>query len=631
MLSTLRLFLQKVNAYKKRLSLGILIAVIFLVPLILFFLTLKQERKVQPATTPVISSPEDKVWKLTFIYDENKQQVLLKNANIDNGVAFPLRSSPSPYKLSVYGEGNKILYQTSIHIAQMILYQQSDLSEVKAVSQQGSSAIETVVVVPYFDNAVNIIVTKQDEKILEFVPPTDTAFFSVPQVYAAEEVCPLLTLLFISEGYNNFSPFHAKVEEIKTALLAAEPYTTAKNIFSFKSIGNSDQLGCSASGALTPECITREDTQKKLLSLAYASYPDLPQDSDHLKIVILSNSAPSTDGIAGAANGLGGNITLVQTRLNPVKVAVHELGGHAIGYLYDRYIYPDDSDQTKIENAVKNGAPKSNCTTNPDGEDFWKTTRSGNSANAFPGCSSKNLYSSSARTCAYPNDGTPDSIMSTVNCGSNQFDAVEQYWIKTKILPLYTSCAQTPSPSPLLTPAPTASSGVTAGKLICAPVGGLSKKYESDGLYVTNKKDTPVAIWIQENYCPYKGTKPTEGYRCDTYAKRYNDTVGVGETKKYSLSTKACNIGQLDINTIDASNGGCYTPEGNPWVEGIGFSIIENDTGYPECVAATSSITPTLTPTVTPTAARAIYYQCEMDKTCQSGGLQICALKCSPR
>ena len=142
--------------------------------------------------------------------------------------------------------------------------------------------------------------------------------------------------------------------------------------------------------------------------------------------------------------------------------------------------------------------------------------------------------------------------------------------------------------------------------LVCSPVGGMMKKLDSNTLIVTNNKTTPVPIWIQENICPFTGTMPAEGYQCNTYSKRYNDTVAPGQTKNYPIIVPDCKIGQIDINTINTAEGGCFTPQGAVWTGGLAFSISANSRNCnvtPTQAVMTATPTPITavpTPTLTP-------------------------------
>ncbi len=137
-------------------------------------------------------------------------------------------------------------------------------------------------------------------------------------------------------------------------------------------------------------------------------------------------------------------------------------------------------------------------------------------------------------------------------------------------------------------------------QLVCMPIddsGNITaEKYRYNRIKVTNNTGGNVIIWIQENLCDYKGTMPSAGYRCDNYHRRYNDTVGPGQSKIYSMDVPCGKIGQLDIAQDDAQMGtyvpDCYnTTDQQIWSGGISFTI-KADTRTNCCPQVNLSVLP---------------------------------------
>lgn len=134
------------------------------------------------------------------------------------------------------------------------------------------------------------------------------------------------------------------------------------------------------------------------------------------------------------------------------------------------------------------------------------------------------------------------------------------------------------------------------GKLVCMPIdeqGNLTnEKYRFKRLKVINKTDKDAVVWIQENLCPYQEGQPKEGYRCDTYASRRNDTIGSGQEKIYSIDVPCEKIGQLDIAKDNVLTPDCFnTIDNKVWDGGIAFTIFANSSACPQ-----TTLTPTLPP-----------------------------------
>jgi len=142
--------------------------------------------------------------------------------------------------------------------------------------------------------------------------------------------------------------------------------------------------------------------------------------------------------------------------------------------------------------------------------------------------------------------------------------------------------------------------------IVCTPEGGMVNKLNSDRLNVTNWKNKTITVWIQYNLCPFTGQLPYEGYQCNQYNNRITDILQAGETKTYSINIPNCQVGQLDINTVSPTDGGCYAPDNSLWSGGLAFVIKANTncniapTNIP--IPINTSPTPIPTPTPYPTA-----------------------------
>ena len=143
--------------------------------------------------------------------------------------------------------------------------------------------------------------------------------------------------------------------------------------------------------------------------------------------------------------GVGSDFGVFQTHSNLLKVASHEVLGHGVGYLYDRYIYDFSNPNSQITNV----SPESNCSGNPQGAPFWSSV---SGSQVSQGCTSQYMQAPYPRDCG--NAGSSQSMMSAVPCGASEFDSVEQAWIRNNIMSKYQSCqnAGVPTSSPTLIP-----------------------------------------------------------------------------------------------------------------------------------------------------------------------------------
>lgn len=219
-------------------------------------------------------------------------------------------------------------------------------------------------------------------------------------------------------------------------------------------------------------------------------------------------------------------------------------------------------------------------------------------------------------------------------------------------LPSPTTPSPSPTPSPITTAivkiedaTPTRNDN-TSGKLICSPVGGMDNKLNANAIQITNGTNVDVPIWYQSNLCEYApNIALVEGYQCNTFKGRANYTLSKGQTKIITLDIPLCSIGQLDINTVNPQDKGCYRPDDTNklWDGGLAFAIQANTNG---CNTATPTVTTTTIPTSgvrtldsagflrdsstsLPTPTPRTCAQPQVKCTNNGGSVQICSFTCN--
>lgn len=142
-------------------------------------------------------------------------------------------------------------------------------------------------------------------------------------------------------------------------------------------------------------------------------------------------------------------VSIIQNQDYFDRTVIHEIDGHLIGKLYDRYIYPPTLHVPQLIDNLR-----SNCTDNSQGETWWKDvggTPLVSGGTAGQGCMRQSYFAPAANSCPDPRMGTLNSIMSAANCWSQTvsvgFDATEQYWIKNFIIPKYTCSSPGATPT----------------------------------------------------------------------------------------------------------------------------------------------------------------------------------------
>jgi hypothetical protein len=441
---------------KKMVLLAGVVFLIFVFFLFSMILTMQSsKRKVSPLkgvpTSSSVVSPTARRWQILLSYNPSQQDLQLKSIAIEKGEAAPLSVSSSSYILRVFDKAQKKIYETPVSISEAVMY---DLyvpptGGKNVVMPTQPRSLDTSVTVPYLSSADSIKIVKNNTVILEFAPPKDNNISFIQPVYADTPACKALTVIFVSDGYTDKSKFEADAAKIQSTLTSVSPYNTEANkaIFSFKTVWNTVPLGCTASGVLDSSCVIRTETQSAVRSAA-----GVAAETAFNKYIIVTDATPQVLGtvpangdtsglpkILGATSAAGGDYVVTQSREYAATSTVHEIGGHAIGQLYDRYV--DDQDYNRLSLG-----PHSNCSDSPTVHDGW-------SGSSYKGCTKSSWYAPAptADPAQYPacggggallSGGSPDTVMSAAGCFSAatpKFDAAETTWISTLLKNNYES------------------------------------------------------------------------------------------------------------------------------------------------------------------------------------------------
>ncbi len=438
----------------KKFIFSVLFITIFAIASFIFLVSSKKQSMISPSANPY-PAKSFKMWEITFVYDTEKQTLSVKSAIIKTGTATASNLGLSPYKLLVFNKNNNVIFNTDIHITEGILYDidgPPNATSSPIIVPSTPKTFENVVYIPLFQSAKKIEVTKNGIKILEFTLPKVTGFNLINQTFAVNgPACTTnLKIVFISDGYNSESQFYSDAQEVVKKYISLSPYSEKPDIFDFKMVYNTIPLGCAKNGVLYTECLSSLQTIIMEKNIIFGKYPELQGiDGDHLKFIVLADAQPELFGgllYMGAMEGVGGVYGVFETRDRDKlpTVASHEVLGHAVGYLYDRYVY--SSGPNSQERSV---FPESNCSRSQQGASFWQSINGGG---AYQGCTSEYLFGPYPRDCG--TGGTRESIMSLVSCGSSEFDPVEQAWIRTNVISKYQSCSGS-SPSASFPPTST--------------------------------------------------------------------------------------------------------------------------------------------------------------------------------
>lgn len=412
-----------------------------------------------------------KAWEITVTYNRDTKILQLKKLQpIEQQIDFNTRDEYfSPYTLSVIGNNDANLYSSPVFIATEYIFNiyigTGNESGFSSFSQDASvpvlptppAELETVLYAPLLFDSQEIIIKNNEKQVLKIDLPSISGVSQSERI--AQSACGALQVVFISDGYTDFQKFHLDVERLKQAFLSSDPYSKKPLMFDFKTLDNSQNLGCTQNlGCIHNTAIPKIARQA------------FPQASKFIVIADISYSNPAQGAALGIINGIGGNVmafprsAYVQGKELVDGIAVHEFLGHGVGFLYDRYVVRNNTQ------SVKN-----NCSNNSSGQSFWPAA---GITQTYPGCFAEQRFAPAPNNCTtdgHPtlvSGGSRSSVMSAAGCGSTQFDTVEKYWIEHFILPQYSTCTGEVSP----TVSPTASTPTTPPTLACDPYDvGISK------------------------------------------------------------------------------------------------------------------------------------------------------------
>ncbi|MDP3987601.1 MAG: hypothetical protein Q8P80_00450 [Candidatus Levybacteria bacterium] len=596
--------------------------------------------------TPSESVKPSKIWEIIFSYNTQKNLLSVESVSIKNGSAQAVNTGFSPYKLFVLDRDEKVLFQTDVVISQGVVYSVSFNDDSSSSAFPTSPSAESIVDIPYFSNATKIRVTKDNQSVLEFDPPKSLSFNFPNEAYAAgQSLCTTdINVVFLSEGYASQSQFDNDVEKIKQFLATKKPYDEKPGIFDLsRSIYNPGPLGCLSGGNLFINCITQASSKGSIANTVSAKYPelsDIKTNTERVKFIVLVNGGPQPFGsgsIYGGMDNVGGQFGAFTTQVSNGlfdRIITHEFLGHAVGLLWDRYLYPAGTANSGLTDVY----PKSNCTNNPGGENFWKSIAG---TQVSQGCTSVSLYGANPLDCN--NAGSSKTLMSALNCSNPAgFDDVEQFWIKNNVLPKYSACQNIPTstptftPTPTLTPVPqnTTTPGVTqsltptpgAGGCVVIndTVTGSTYKYNASGNYTDWCRvgqwhcQTQPTTYRFNNWCAPETTCTTKPgdlpnvcvecnanqtlHNSNTYCRRFSGDCSTDPTKCTDLKTE-----WVEDNFAT----GCHTCQ----------------SGSAGSNSRASSSLGGKTPTPTP-----VLYNCQMSADCGTGKtLQMCKLDCTQK
>lgn len=435
---------------RKNLIIGVIFFLLLFLPLFFIMFLGNKKSPENIVTTPTITA-DQKTWEIVVTYDRKQDELGLNELKLLNRkITQDYRSAKfSEYELFQKDGLGRVLFRSKVNITEQIIYD-IDFESTDSASvayPPTPNILETVLYVPFFETGKTIIITRDGVLMLEFVLSTSkNSFFKIDPVEEAyAQVCTPLIAVFVSDNYSDFSQFRKDVETFRQAFLSMEPYNSIPNMFDFKILENSEDLGCKFNFG----CIVN---QRRIMNIVTSNYPNFSK----VAIIVNRNHGPDINGALGVTNAIGGNISSFSNNLGNItqgviKTALHEFLGHEVGLLYDRYV-----GGSGLQKGIR-----SNCTDNPNGEEFWNNI---GVTKTFPGCSTSSLYAPAELDCG--RRGNSKTAMSAGSCGRLEFDAVEKAWISQIILPDYASCTvgilppiltSTPtlSPTPTLTPTPT--------------------------------------------------------------------------------------------------------------------------------------------------------------------------------
>ena len=591
---------------------------------------------------------QDKSWQINLVYNSSTKKLSLEKLTLLQTKIVPDGRGAlySPYSLKVLDKAKKTLYESRINISEEILYDYY-VNTPDNPNLSFSNLFKSVVYVPYQAGASEIVISKENNVVLKINLPKNVSFDFIEKAkaQAGNVSCGPVTTVFINDNYTNINQFKNDVSSLKNMYNTTSPYNVTPSIFDFKEIDNPQNFGCSTRGVSW--CI--KNLSEAIKTTGLRSYPNA------VKFVVIVNSPNALQvdgGIAGLVNGVGGDVIIYTNFVypgllgsKPFAAATHELEGHAIGYLWDRYVSSDQN-----YSPILAGYKQSNCSLSPNGADFWKNA---GSTGVFKGCANQNQYAPFPLTCnsgtrLLISGGTFDTIMSAIGCSPNKFDSVEENWIKNNILPFYKPCSggpqvtlppiSTPTPTPTPTPVPTPTPTPIA--IIHNIKGTAFIDYNYN-----NKQDSNEPGYSGLNVSlsgPVSQTTVTDSSGRYIFANLPTGSYVIRASDQ-RISFRPSNLIDLGQNISDVTANFPIPP-----------SALATPTPVPTPVptpAPTPIPTPIPTPVPTPTQnpfptlnpvlttpaptstpAPADTYNCVMDPSCISGQgiLQMCPLICTP-
>ncbi len=595
--------------------------------------------------------PQDKSWQINLIYNSTSGKLSLEKLALLQTKIIPDERGAlySPYSLKVLDKANKTLYESRINISESMLYDYVNVPGIKTVPLADS--FKSVVFVPYQKGAFEIIISKNAKTVLRINLPKNITFNFIEKAKAQvrDVSCGPITTVFINDNYTNIDQFKKDVQTLETLYNTTSPYNVNPSIFDFKEIDNPQNYACDKPRkdragkdiAGINWCIA--NLQDVIQSTGLKNFPSARK----FVVVVNSPNAFQTDGgIAGVVNGIGGDVVIYTNYAypgplgnKPFMAATHELEGHAIGFLWDRYVKKDPSYAV-----IPAGYQQTNCSVSPNGIPFWNGA---GSTGVFRGCGNQNQYAPFPLTCnSFNTDllsgGTFNTIMSAIGCSPNEFDSVEQNWLKNHVLPYYKPCSggpqvtlppiSTPTPIPTPTPMPIAIIHNIKGTAFIDY--NYNNKQDSNepgypglNIYLSGKSSLTT---VTDNNGRYLfANLPSGTYTITARDQRINFNPS-------NLIDLGQNISDVTANfPIPPSALATPTPTPTPTpVPTPTPTSLPTPTPVP---TPTPNLFPTLspvlvTPTPTPTPLPAATYTCVLDPSCVTGQkiLQICPLICTP-
>jgi len=609
----------------------------------------------------------DKTWQIELNYNSNVKKLSLEKLTVINRKTVPDERNAlySPFKLQVLNKNGNVIFQEKVSITEQIFY---DLFLNAPDSQLPMPTdFKSVIFVPFQIDATKIIILRNNDTILQISLPKFTSYRFIESVQAAQQSisCGPITTVFINDNYVDINKFKSDVSYLENLYNTTAPFNINPGIFDFKEVDAPQNFGCATLGIRS--CVSNLSGAIKNAGLRY-----FPNAQKFIVLVNNLNALTVDGGTAGIINGIGGDVIAYTnyayvmpglTSGQAFAAAAHELEGHGVGYLWDRYVLSPNLNNP----VIAPGDTSTNCSTNPQGEPFWKGA---GSTGVFQGCSVQEQYAPFPLTCqsntkALISGGTNDTVMSAVGCSPNQFDQVEQAWIKTNILPNYKACPSGTvakvSPSTTINFNPTPQTVAVGQNINLDIIMNPGTNQVDFAKLVINYDPTKLAILpAGPAICP---ARPTDAF-CPNIlafpvvlqppvytpgAISVTLSVGGGPQSVIQVSTKIAtvtfkaiaptNLGSTQI-TIDKQQSQILSIASTDYFNQNVLSSITpaiiTITGLPATSSASPvpTVVPTLIPNPSPlpTQKSASTYNCVMDPSCYSGKstIQLCPLKCTP-